>query len=580
VGLGFRCFILLGWKIAEFYKRIGVIVDKKNNEREQGGVGARLGRPAVRLSAGGSLQYAGDRCMMVAGFAAVYFFLTYAWWDAYSEQLYGIPTYQTILGFGLLLILGARAVMTPPVVLGLAAISAALHLNKDQWNPFHSGYVAGAITVLGVLGTVAFMGGNPIQWVQEPNHAGGTSFLAVAAMSVTTVATIRTKNPLRHVTVLSGLHKERGGIQDIAREPSPQPTEQQAAQSQPATDSRASEVDVDEVRADPEVNPFEDTPEDETGSDDVDDTPSDVDAVDEQQEQQTTDDADTDENDDMSADTTDSTDADNSSEESDSGIENFEFPWEEPPETRFQNIGGYAEVKEDLREQVVAPLREDADSYERFGVEPSRGILFHGPPGTGKTLFARALANEMNRPFVELNQADLTHEYVNKSPQIISRLFEEAQELGGVIFIDEAEQLLGGRGGGMNNHAEDQKITNTFLSGLTQEDQDFIVLLTTNRRDAMDDAILRPGRVDEEFEIGMPNVEARKKILKVKLAEVPHKLTLDHVETVAGKTEGWSGADLNNLVNRAKIEAAGRGAEYLRLEDIQVGYEEAKTANH
>jgi SpoVK/Ycf46/Vps4 family AAA+-type ATPase len=146
--------------------------------------------------------------------------------------------------------------------------------------------------------------------------------------------------------------------------------------------------------------------------------------------------------------------------------------------------------------------------------------------------------------------------------------------LGGVVFIDEAEQLLGNRSGSMNSHAEDQKITNTFLTGLTQEDQNFIVILTTNRRDNIDDAILRPGRIDEKFKIGMPDIEARLKILKVKVAEIPHELTGDHIKTIAKKTEGWSGADLENLIDRAKIEAANRKAKYLELQDITEAFKQ------
>ena len=254
----------------------------------------------------------------------------------------------------------------------------------------------------------------------------------------------------------------------------------------------------------------------------------------------------------------------------------YEYNWTRS-DIGFNDIGGYYDVKERLAEEVLQPARARArgdDRYDRFGIEPSRGILFHGPPGTGKTLFARALANALNRPFVELTQADLTHEHINKSPQLIKRLFEEAQHLGGVIFIDEAEQLLGDRTRSENAHAEDQKVTNMFLSALTQEDQDFILLLTTNQREGMDEAVLRPGRVDSEFEIGLPDIEARTKIIKLTVLGVPHKLTEGHAEHLAERTEGWSGADLDALANQAKLFAAERGASYLRWEDVKAAYKE------
>lgn len=244
-------------------------------------------------------------------------------------------------------------------------------------------------------------------------------------------------------------------------------------------------------------------------------------------------------------------------------IEEKEFEWEEPPEKRFENIGGYGGVKDQLREEVVLPVRDDNPGFDRYGIEPTRGVLFYGPPGTGKTMFARALANELNKPFVELSQADLTSEYINEGPQLVADLFDEAQTLGGVVFIDEAEQLLSKRSG-RNQHNEDQKVMNTFLSALSKDDQQFIVILTTNRRDLMDEAILRPGRVDREIEIGMPNEEARLKILKTKLADMPHSLSVNDIKDMVRQTRGWSGADLDSLIVNARREAAIENAPQIR----------------
>lgn len=245
------------------------------------------------------------------------------------------------------------------------------------------------------------------------------------------------------------------------------------------------------------------------------------------------------------------------------------FDWMEPPDARFENIGGYEDVKDQLREEVILPIRDDNPGFERYNIEPAQGVLFHGPPGTGKTLFARALANELNKPFVELSQADLTSEYINEGSQLVDEVFEEAQALGGVVFIDEAEQLLSERTG-RNQHNEDQKVMNTFLSELSRDDQRFLVILTTNRKDLMDEAVLRPGRVDREIDLGLPDRDARIQILKTKLAEIPHRMSLSDVEEIADQTAGWSGADLDSLITNARRDAALENARQLQRQHIDL----------
>ncbi|WP_251344509.1 ATP-binding protein [Haloplanus halophilus] len=250
----------------------------------------------------------------------------------------------------------------------------------------------------------------------------------------------------------------------------------------------------------------------------------------------------------------------------------YEYNWTRS-DVGFDDIGGYYDVKERLAEEVLQPTRARArgdDRYDRFGIEPSRGILFHGPPGTGKTLFARALAGELNVPFVELGPADVTSKWINEGPQRVRHLFEEAAVVGPcVIFLDEAEHLFGGRDVGAGGaHAEDRKITSELLVHLTAEDRTAIVVGATNRPEDIDPAILRPGRLASHIEIGLPEEESRHAILQAKLTDVPHDLTGDQLATLAKHTAGCSGADIEELVTDAKRRAARRDARKISIEDF------------
>ena len=255
-----------------------------------------------------------------------------------------------------------------------------------------------------------------------------------------------------------------------------------------------------------------------------------------------------------------------------SGDSEFEYNWTQS-NVGFDDIGGYYEVKERLAEEVLQPVRATArgdDRYDRFGIEPSQGILFHGPPGTGKTLFARALAGELGIPFVEIGPADVTSKWINEGPQRVRQLFGEAASVGPcVIFLDEAEHLFGGRDVGAGGaHAEDRKITSQLLVHLTAEGRTAIVIGATNRSEDIDPAILRPGRLATHVEIGLPSEESRHAILQAKLEDVPHELTGDQLAILASHTGGCSGADIEELVTDAKRQAAGRNAPAVSFEDF------------
>jgi len=252
--------------------------------------------------------------------------------------------------------------------------------------------------------------------------------------------------------------------------------------------------------------------------------------------------------------------------------EEFEYNWTRS-NISFDDVAGYYEVKERLAEEVLQPVQAAArgdDRYDRFGIEPSRGILFYGPPGTGKTLFARALAGELNIPFLELGPADVTSKWINEGPQRIRQLFEEAEAVGPcVIFLDEAEHLFGGRDVGAGGaHAEDRKITSELLVHLTADDRTAIVVGATNRPEDIDPAILRPGRLATHVEIGLPEEESRHAIFQSKLRGVPHELTGNQLAQLARNTAGLSGADIEELVTDAKRRAARRDAQNVSIEDF------------
>jgi AAA+ superfamily predicted ATPase len=261
----------------------------------------------------------------------------------------------------------------------------------------------------------------------------------------------------------------------------------------------------------------------------------------------------------------------------------YEYNWTHS-DIGFEDIGGYYEVKQRLTEEVLQPARAAArgdDRYDRFGIEPSRGILFHGPPGTGKTLFARALAGELDVPFVELGPADVTSKWINEGPQRVRQLFEEATLIGHcVIFIDEAEHLFGGRDAGAGGaHAEDRKITSELLVHLTSEDRTAIVIGATNRSEDIDQAIIRPGRLATHIEIGFPSEESRHAIFQAKLENVPHDLTGDQLAILADHTNGYSGAEIEEVVTDAKRRAARRDADVVSFANF-LTLEELSTTSH
>lgn len=243
------------------------------------------------------------------------------------------------------------------------------------------------------------------------------------------------------------------------------------------------------------------------------------------------------------------------------------FDWQNPPAIGFEAVGGFNEEKDEIYRRVIHPLKSEKEAYKRFRVSPPTGILLYGPPGTGKTHLARAIAGELGSPYVELSQADLTSKWINESPSKVRRLFEEAESFdSSVIFIDEIDGLVRARDS--NGHNEDSKVVSEFLARLAEEATNYLIIAATNRPDQMDSAILRPGRFDEQFEIGVPDAKGREEIFKVQLRGRRPSLSDSDFRVLGERTDGYTAADIASVVERAALNAAERDADNITLDDL------------
>ena len=244
------------------------------------------------------------------------------------------------------------------------------------------------------------------------------------------------------------------------------------------------------------------------------------------------------------------------------------YDWEKSPQLSYQDVGGYREVTARLRRRAITPLTASSDAYTRFGVSPPTGILLYGPPGTGKSYLARATVGELGFPYLELSQADLTSKWINESAEKVRQLFDEAEQFEHcVIFIDEIDSLLGTRQD--SGHSEDTKVVSEFLARLEDEDTNYLLIAATNQPNLIDDAIRRPGRFDEQFEIGLPDAEAREEIFRVQLRDRHPDLSDGEYRTLARKSDGLSAADIEAVVNSAAFDAAEKDAPALTYGDLE-----------
>jgi transitional endoplasmic reticulum ATPase len=235
------------------------------------------------------------------------------------------------------------------------------------------------------------------------------------------------------------------------------------------------------------------------------------------------------------------------------------------PDVSWKDIGGLRDVIDQLREVVETPLVYP-DAFMRLGVRPTTGILLYGPPGTGKTMLAKALAHECGANFIPVNGPEIFSMWLGESEETIRNVFQMARQVQPtVILFDQVDAIAPKRRGEVAN-ATTERVVNQLLAemdGLKSASQ-IIVVAATDRRDLLDPALLRPGRLGLEMYVGLPDLNGRKEILQVALAAVAvhDQIGLqDAIETVALKSEGFSGAELAALCEHAKYVAM-RQANY------------------
>ncbi|WML66602.1 MAG: VCP-like ATPase [Methanoregula sp. SKADARSKE-2] len=231
----------------------------------------------------------------------------------------------------------------------------------------------------------------------------------------------------------------------------------------------------------------------------------------------------------------------------------------EVPDVTWKQVGGLDDVKQELREAVEWPLKYP-DVFERLRTKPPKGILLFGPPGTGKTLLAKAVANESECNFIAIKGPELLSKWVGESEKGVREIFRKARQASpSIIFFDEIDALVPKRGSFQGSSHVTESVVSQILTELDgmEELKNVTILAATNRPDMLDDALLRPGRLERHIYVPAPDEESRKKIFEVYLGgETGSILAKDvDVDELVKRTEGYAGADIESLVREAKMAA-------------------------
>lgn len=242
----------------------------------------------------------------------------------------------------------------------------------------------------------------------------------------------------------------------------------------------------------------------------------------------------------------------------------------EESDKKFEDVAGCEEEKAELEELV--DFLKNSEKYTELGARIPKGVLLVGPPGTGKTLLAKAVAGEAGAPFLSISGSDFVEMYVGVGASRVRDLFEQAKKKAPcIVFIDEIDAVGRHRGTGMGGGNDEREQT---LNQLLVEMDGFgsnsgvIVIAATNRPDVLDPALLRPGRFDRQILVGYPDVKGREAILKVHTRNKPLAPDVD-LETIAKSTVGFTGADLENLVNEASLLAARKNKKAITKDELE-----------
>ncbi|MCL7383295.1 MAG: CDC48 family AAA ATPase [Thaumarchaeota archaeon] len=240
----------------------------------------------------------------------------------------------------------------------------------------------------------------------------------------------------------------------------------------------------------------------------------------------------------------------------------------EVPEVRWEDIGDLEEVKQELKEAVIWPLKYK-DILRHVDAKPPKGILLYGPPGTGKTLLAKAVATESEANFISIKGPEILSKWVGESEKAIREIFRKAKQASPcVVFFDEFDAIAPTRGSGLGDARVTERIISQLLTEMDglEELRDVVVIAATNRPDIIDPALLRPGRFDKLIYVPPPDKNARREIFKIHLRNTP---LLDDVDLdyLAEKTEGYTGADIAGICSTAKMLAVREHLEKYRNDE-------------
>merc|ERR1711935_885997 len=221
----------------------------------------------------------------------------------------------------------------------------------------------------------------------------------------------------------------------------------------------------------------------------------------------------------------------------------------EVPDIHWEDVGGLEQVKRELHETVQYPV-EHAEKYIKFGMSPSKGVLFYGPPGCGKTLLAKAIANECGANFISIKGPELLTQWFGESEANVRELFDKARAASPcILMFDEMDSIAKtrGSGGGGGSEAGDRVINQilTEIDGVGARKNVFVIG-ATNRPDILDPAVIRPGRLDQLIYIPLPDLKSRMAIFEAQLRKAPVDPSID-IEVLARSTHGFSGADISEI---------------------------------